>query len=120
MPQNLTMSGPSSVTASFILPWYGLGGTWSNRKPITIDHTRVAGSTALTDFPLLVSVADPNLKAVLETRRDRKPKQIAISSRTNNQTGRISRPRCLITRRGEDARPALLRPRDKHQAVRRP
>src|SRR5581483_7108650 len=47
-PQNVTMSGPQSVTASFTASnsspgWYGVGGTWTNRKAITINHAQVAG-----------------------------------------------------------------------------
>ena len=55
----------SSVTsATYTIgsnPWYSAGGTWSYRKPVTIDHTRVAGP--LTDFPVLVSLTDLNLQA---------------------------------------------------------
>ena len=40
--------------------WYG--SAWTNRKAITIDHTKVAGN--LTNFPILFSVSDTNLKSV--------------------------------------------------------
>jgi hypothetical protein len=35
---------------------------FSFRKSITIDHTKVSGSTDLTDFPLLFSITDDALK----------------------------------------------------------
>jgi hypothetical protein len=42
--------------------WYNSG--WTNRKPVTISHTHVSGSSNLTNFPVLVSVTDANLKTV--------------------------------------------------------
>jgi hypothetical protein len=46
--------------------WYNTGGTWGYRKSITIDHTKVstASSTTLSDFPMLFSVTDSELKTV--------------------------------------------------------
>lgn len=48
--------------------WYTVGGqgTWTYRKSITIDHTKVGVSTTtpLTDFPFLFSVTDTDLKSV--------------------------------------------------------
>jgi hypothetical protein len=62
-PQNVTMSGPLSVTANFAVvssgTWYGV---WANRKAITIDHTKVSGASALAQFPMLVSITDANLQ----------------------------------------------------------
>jgi hypothetical protein len=76
-----TLSGTASSTASYTLtitahnttapdatqtftvtvtqPWYN--NTWLYRKTITIDHTKVGAN--LTNFPLLVSVADAGLAA---------------------------------------------------------
>lgn len=42
--------------------WYTTGGTWGYRKSITIDNTKVAGSIDLTDFPMLFSVTDADLR----------------------------------------------------------
>ncbi len=42
--------------------WYSTGGTWTNRKLITVDNTKVSGSSNLTDFPMLVSVTDSDLR----------------------------------------------------------
>ncbi|HYL78443.1 MAG TPA: DUF2341 domain-containing protein, partial [Bryobacteraceae bacterium] len=42
--------------------WYNT--SWSNRKLLTVDHTKVVGGSNLTNFPVLVSVADANLKTV--------------------------------------------------------
>jgi hypothetical protein len=53
------------ATATFTITgssWYNT--SWTNRKAITIDHTKVSGSSNLTNFPVLVSVTDANLKSV--------------------------------------------------------
>ena len=44
--------------------WYATGGTWTNRKQITIDHTKVGigTTTPLLNFPMLFSVTDADLK----------------------------------------------------------
>jgi RHS repeat-associated protein len=44
--------------------WYNTGGTWNYRKPVVVDHTKVStvNQTTLTDFAVLVSVTDTNLK----------------------------------------------------------
>ncbi len=57
-------SKSASATITLIPPalWYNL--SWTNRKTITIDHTKVSGSTNLTNFPVLVSITDANLKTV--------------------------------------------------------
>lgn len=47
---------PEAVTAA----WYS--GSWSKRKKITIDHTKVSGSADLTDFTVLISLTDTNLR----------------------------------------------------------
>ena len=68
-PQSLAMNAPAAVTANFITAsagssasgWYAVGGTWSYREQITIDHTRVPGS--LVNFPTLVSLSDANLRS---------------------------------------------------------
>jgi len=44
--------------------WYSTGGTWTNRKPLTINHSQVSGSSNLTNFPMLFSVTDVDLKTV--------------------------------------------------------
>jgi thermitase len=43
-------------------PWYN--SSWTNRKPITVDHTQVSGPSSLSNFPMLFSVIDANLKTV--------------------------------------------------------
>ncbi|MGI0133488.1 MAG: DUF2341 domain-containing protein, partial [Candidatus Micrarchaeaceae archaeon] len=45
--------------------WYN--SSWVYRKSITIDHSKVstASSTTLTDFPVLVSVTDPDLRSAI-------------------------------------------------------
>jgi uncharacterized protein (TIGR03790 family) len=66
-PQNLTLTAPASVTATFSniagSGWYG-GGTWPNRRKITIDHTKVLGGGSLVAFPVLVSITDAELKSL--------------------------------------------------------
>jgi hypothetical protein len=42
--------------------WYNT--SWTNRKTITVDHTKVSGGSALSSFPLLFSVTDPNLRSI--------------------------------------------------------
>jgi len=37
-------------------------GTWGYRKLITIDHTKVSGTSTLLNFPLLISSTDADLK----------------------------------------------------------
>jgi len=34
-------------------PWYNAGGTWTNRKSITVAHGQVSGSSNLTNYPML-------------------------------------------------------------------
>lgn len=38
--------------------------SWTYRKPVTIDHTKVAGGSSLTNFPVLFSITDPDLKSI--------------------------------------------------------
>jgi hypothetical protein len=42
--------------------WYST--SWSDRKAITINHTKVAGASSLTNFPVLISMTDANLATV--------------------------------------------------------
>lgn len=44
--------------------WYASGGTWTNRRSITIDHNKVGAgtTTALTNFPMLFSTTDNEFK----------------------------------------------------------
>ena len=44
--------------------WYSNGGTWTNRRKITINHGMVSGAANLMNFPALVSITDPELKSV--------------------------------------------------------
>jgi MSHA biogenesis protein MshQ len=57
-------SASSVVNLAAAGGWYGVGGTWTNRKTITIDHNKVSGGSSLTNFPMLFSVTDANLKTV--------------------------------------------------------
>ena len=36
---------------------------WAHKKQITIDHTKVSGTENLNDFPVLISITDPDLAA---------------------------------------------------------
>lgn len=42
--------------------WYVTGGTWINRKQVTIDYTKVSGGSNLSNFTVLVNVTDAELK----------------------------------------------------------
>ena len=54
----------SASGAGTSLPWYAADGTWTKRKQLTIDHTKVSGNADLSNFTMLVSVTDPELKSV--------------------------------------------------------
>src|SRR5580698_2442342 len=45
--------------------WYNL--SWTNRKPVTVDHTKVTGGAALTNYPMLFSVTDTDLAAAAQS-----------------------------------------------------
>ncbi len=58
----VTLAGEeSSIKTTVNTTWYS--SDWTNRKKITIDHRKVSGSTALTDFPVLISLTDAQLKS---------------------------------------------------------
>ncbi len=63
------MSDSLVASAAYTITGGGGGGpswydpSWTNRKAITIDHTRVSGASSLTNFPMLFSVTDANLKS---------------------------------------------------------
>jgi hypothetical protein len=42
--------------------WYNL--SWTNRKAVTIDHSKVSGGSSLANFAVLFSVTDANLRSV--------------------------------------------------------
>ncbi len=52
------------TTKSADAAWYSSGGTWTNRKTIVPDPQKVGSTTTsyLTNFPMLISVTDPDLK----------------------------------------------------------
>ena len=54
-----TVSGVATVTNGGTA-WYDL--SWTHRKAITVDHSKVSGSGDLVNFPLLFSVTDTDLK----------------------------------------------------------
>src|SRR5665213_3909377 len=64
------MTDSSVASATYTISSGGGGGpswynsSWTNRKAITVDHTKVSGSSSLTNFPVLFSVIDANLKTV--------------------------------------------------------
>ena len=56
-------NGLTSATSTPIAigpAWYS--SAWSSRKAVIIDHTKVAGSSTLTNFPVLFSVTDASLR----------------------------------------------------------
>ena len=57
----MTDSSVASVVYTFV-GWYNT--SWTDRKSITIDHTKVTGSSNLSNFPVLVSLTDANLATV--------------------------------------------------------
>lgn len=48
--------------------WYN--NSWSYRKELTVDPTKVSGSSDLTDFPVLVSITDTDLISKAQTDGD--------------------------------------------------
>jgi hypothetical protein len=52
-------------SASSSVSWFSTGGTWTNRKLITVDHVKVSpvSQTTLSNFPILVSLTDSHLKS---------------------------------------------------------
>ncbi|NTV31323.1 DUF2341 domain-containing protein [candidate division WWE3 bacterium] len=53
-----------TVGTGAVSGWYSSGGTWNDRKSITIDQSLVSGSADLTNFPVLVNLAsDSDLAA---------------------------------------------------------
>ena len=60
-PQTLVVNAPTTVAANFTLTWYN--NSWSSRKPITISHAQVSGSSNLTNFPVLISEFDADVQA---------------------------------------------------------
>jgi hypothetical protein len=57
------MTDSTVATATYtIAGWYNT--SWNDRKLITINHTKVSGSSNLTNFPVLVSLTDADLATV--------------------------------------------------------
>jgi hypothetical protein len=46
------------------LGWYATGGTWTNRRAIVIDHTKISNvaTTSYSSFPMLFSTTDTEFK----------------------------------------------------------
>jgi hypothetical protein len=61
-PVAIGMATAPSTTDSGSGTWYD--SAWTNRKAVTIDHTKVSGSSNLANFPVLFSVIDANLKTI--------------------------------------------------------
>ena len=55
-------SAAYTITSGGGPPWYN--SSWTNRKSIAVDHTKVSGAGNLTNFPMLFSVTDLNLRTV--------------------------------------------------------
>ena len=60
MTDSLVASATYTIAGS---SWYNT--SWSDRTSITIDHTKVAGASNLSNFPVLVSLTDANLATVV-------------------------------------------------------
>jgi len=55
-------SATLTITSSGVVGWYA--PSWTYRKAIRINHAMVSGASGLTNFPVLISVTDPNLESV--------------------------------------------------------
>jgi len=62
MTDSLVSTAVYTITGGGGAPWFN--SSWTNRKSITIDHTKVSGLSNLSNFPMLFSVTDANLKTV--------------------------------------------------------
>ena len=61
---NISLTPPYISSQETKATWYATSGTWLYRKAITIDNTKVAGSSDLINFPMLVNLsADAGLQA---------------------------------------------------------
>src|SRR5260370_41716586 len=56
--------GPWAAVSGGGAGWYSNGGTWTNRRKITINHGMVSGAANMMNFPALASITDPKLKSV--------------------------------------------------------
>jgi hypothetical protein len=54
----------ASISLTIEPGWFTAGGTWTDRKLVTIDHKHVFGTSDLQSFPLLFSVTDKDLRTV--------------------------------------------------------
>lgn len=50
--------------------WYTTGGTWSYRKVITINNSKVEGTSDLASFPILVDLTDADLASYAQADGD--------------------------------------------------
>jgi len=61
----ITTSTGTSTPVTFVVsagtPWFN--ASWTHRKAITMNHAMVSGASALTNFPVLVAITDPNLES---------------------------------------------------------
>jgi len=57
-----TIIGQTTTSRDTPSGWYNTGGTWDYRRKITIDKSRVSGTSNLANFPVLVSVTYPDLR----------------------------------------------------------
>src|SRR5674476_732621 len=59
-----SMTDSAVTTAAYTIQAASTGGpawynsSWSGRKPVTVDHTKVSNSSTLANFPMLFSVTD--------------------------------------------------------------
>ena len=51
-----------TVVNAKVSGWNINGGTWTTRKPVTVSHTQVSGTSTLSNFPMLVSAVDPDFR----------------------------------------------------------
>jgi hypothetical protein len=86
----MTDSGVASATYTISVgpTWYN--PSWTNRKAVTIDHTKVSGASNLTSFPMLFSVTDANLKSVANGGSVGKPDGTDILFTDSSGTFKIS------------------------------
>lgn len=61
---NLSVSTTGQIALLQTANWYN--SSWRYRKTLTIDETKVSGSTNLTNFPVLISLTDADLSGIAQ------------------------------------------------------
>mgnify|MGYP001588501647 FL=1 len=91
------MAGSTYLTLHKTTPvaeadWYSTGGSWNYRKAITIDHTKISNvaTSTYSNFPMLFSVTDADLKTTANGGKVGTDTGIDILFTSSNGTTKLS------------------------------